>query len=964
MQEGPKHRSDEPPTVVLRRRLADDVAAGRTVVLSAADLSSPEVRAALPQLLEAIASAAGGVAPLRLPGYEVLGAIGQGGMSAVYLARHVALGRHVALKVAPSWLGGDDRAKHRLADEARAMARVAHPNIVAIHDVVEHGDSLAIAMEWIDGLSLAGLLRTLPSHAGAGDLAVMRRALGDDRAFAGESAPRRCLVSMLRDVARAVQRVHEAGLLHLDVKPSNVLVRRDGTPLLADFGVVREAVADAAATRSFAGTPAYAAPEQMRRDDRVIGPRTDVYGLGLTLYEALARRQPLRDLDYAAILELVESGSMPRLEQLAAVPRELADVVHKAIAPEPALRYADAGAFADDLDAWLAGRPVTARPLTRGRRAWRWMRLEPWRAALATSLALLLPALFAVGGYLVSELPNIETQRQARRRAEADALKQDAYQDLLTFTAPKESVVDRLRRAMELDPTPSSLVCLLAMQHEEQEAGLAATMQANAATIAASLGLRLFAAKVAAGRSFFEAGEVAQLAASRDPIDAYVVALDRLFHAEDQRTEAAQAIASERILAAATALRDDPLLDGLYAFSLRIGSTPELRRTQAAALRVRRGVDRSTQRWSLLTLEFEDVAAAAADAWDATRASPQDAWGWEQLVGLRLRSDSATLPPEPELLAQARAAGATSSLLRAYELVVAATDGASATRALRELPPEHDLLPRRIRLQHIADPALARAECDRVLAGERPRWSELTNVHRHGVKTKDFDRAKRAFALGVALYPDRRGMHIDHLGALVDRRDVAGARTILRDTPISDVYVAGNGATLASLLVEDRAWARLREFSDRWLRLCDRATTAQASMYAGLAAARLGDPTTAAERFAVALAAEPKAGAWYANALQEDAWLRVAPDAPVDLRDPALAEERLRRLDAYSPRLKFPLAGPWMALVRAEVALANGDLEAARAAAEQAKRLRNVERGAPDQLPAWIDRALARTAPK
>lgn len=964
MQEGMPDPTNEPPTVVLRRRLEGDVAAGRTVTLSAADMASPEVRAALPELLAAVAESAPASAPIRLPGYEVLGAIGQGGMSAVYLARHVALGRHVALKVAPQWFGGDERAQRRLADEARAMARVAHPNIVAIHDVVEHGDAVAIAMEWIDGVSLAALLRALPPQDGAGDVDGMRRALGDPQAFAGETEPRRCMVRMLRDVARAVQRVHDAGLLHLDVKPSNVLVRRDGTPLLADFGVVREAAADAGATRSFAGTPAYAAPEQMRRDDRAIGPRTDVYGLGLTLYEALARRQPLRDLDFAAILATVERGAMPRLEQLAQAPRELADVVHKAIAPEPTLRYADAGAFADDLDAWLAGRPVTARPLSRARRAWRWMRREPWKAALAASLAVLLPSLSMVGGYLVSELPNIAAQRRDQLRREADALKQSAYQALLTYTAPKPAVAERLQRAMALDPTASSLVCLLAMQHEEQEPGLAATMAAHASSIEAHLGLRLFAAKVAAGRSFFDAGELAQLADSRDPIDLQVVALDSLFHAEDDQTEAAIRTASKRLAAAATACGDDPLLAGLHAWTLRSAGTPEARRSQAAALRARHADDRSVQLWALLALEFEDLGVAAQDAWAAVKAQPQDAWGWEQLVGLRLRNDGPGLPAESELLAQARAAGADSSLLRTYALIVAATDPPSAAAALRGLPPEHDLLPRRLRLLRIADPAAARAAAEQALAEPRPRWSTIAAVHRHACAADDVELARRAFDLGWKLHPDRRGMHIDHVQLLVKRRDLEGAKAALRDAPISDRNATANGQLLSMLLVDDRAWPKLRALAERWLRLSGPADAPQAATYAGLAAARLGDASAAAAHFAIATAAEPDAGKWYAHALEEDAWLRVAPDTPAALRDPALAAARLQRFAAYQSKLKQPFRGPWTSLVRAEVALANGDAATARAAAEQASRQRNFERWAPDELQAWIERALARTAPK
>ncbi len=242
----------------VRARLGSDVAAGKTVVLSARDLDDPAVRAQLPALLEELARAGAAPPPgLSVPGYALLGEIGQGGMSTVYLARQETLGRHVALKVAPKWLGGGERATRRLMQEARAMARVTHPNIVVIHDILDVGDTFAIAMEWIDGCTLATLLRALPPEPGEDDVRLLRHALGasdvDTERF--EDSPVRHFVRLVRDVARATQAVHDAGLLHLDIKPSNVLVRRDGTPLLADFGVVREMAPEPAHTRTFAGTP-------------------------------------------------------------------------------------------------------------------------------------------------------------------------------------------------------------------------------------------------------------------------------------------------------------------------------------------------------------------------------------------------------------------------------------------------------------------------------------------------------------------------------------------------------------------------------------------------------------------------------------------------------------------------------------------------------------------------------------
>jgi serine/threonine protein kinase len=965
MLEETPDRLDE--AAALRARIAADAAAGRTVVLSAAEMASPQVREALPELLDELADRGATTAAIRVPGYDVLGEIGRGGMSAVHLARQSKLGRKVALKVAPKWLGSDERAQRRLGDEARAMARVQHPNVVAIHDVVDLGDAIAIAMDWIDGLSLAALLRALPGEARDDEVGALRAALGGGAAaFAGERDVRRCFARMVRDVARAVQCVHDAGLLHLDVKPSNVLVRRDGTPLLADFGVVRELAGDAGATRSFAGTPAYAAPEQIRRDDRAIGPRTDVYALGLTLYEAVARRQPLRDLDLATILETVERGRMPPLRELAAAPRELADIVHKAIAPEPALRYASAGALADDLDAWLAGRPVTARPLSTWGRTRRWVRHEPWKAALAGSLALLVPTLLVVGGYLLRELPNIEQQRRARLRAEADDLKQRAFQDFFANNATNEDVVARLRAALALDPTPASLVCLLAMQHEEQDEGLAATLAAHAATVAAHPGLQRFAAKVAAGRSFFDAAELTAFDVGGSPIDAYVVALDRLFFADDRHTEDAQREALDRIVVASTAVGDDPLLEGLQGWAMREIGTAAQRAGYAQAMRARRPGDRSALVWASLALENRDPAAAMVDARAATQQTPSDPWGWELLVGISRRNEAADLPKPTELLAQAKAAGADSPRLRAYALLEAAFAGdvAAAAEALREPEPGQRVTRRRLRLLQMVDPAAARAECERAVAAERPSWPAISAVHMHAAATRDAGLGRRAFAQASARFPDRRGLHLAHVALLYSVRELDGANDTLREAPFTDRELLGNGPLIASLLVDGHAWQTLRPLAERWLRLANPAMAPQAATYAGMAASRLGDHAAAAAHFAFACAVEPASGKWYAHALEEDAWVRVAPDAPDAVRDPALAAARLRRLDAYAPKLKQRLHGRWTSLVRAEVALANGDLAAARAAAEAARSLLTVERWAPDELDAWTERALARTAPK
>ena len=146
----------------LRQRFAADLAAGRTIALPAADLARADLRAHLPEVLESLMSPTSEATRLQIPNYTVLGEIGHGGMSTFYLASHNKLRRYVALKIVPNWLGGQDRARERMLKEAQAMARVAHPNIVTIHDIIDTGDTVALAMEGLDGLTRAGLLRSRP----------------------------------------------------------------------------------------------------------------------------------------------------------------------------------------------------------------------------------------------------------------------------------------------------------------------------------------------------------------------------------------------------------------------------------------------------------------------------------------------------------------------------------------------------------------------------------------------------------------------------------------------------------------------------------------------------------------------------------------------------------------------------------------------------------------------------------
>ncbi len=321
-------------------------------------------------------------APPSVPGFALLHELGRGAMGVVYLARQNSLGgRAVALKVLSDGPAGSARARDRFQVEANAIARLRHPHIVGVHDIVRDGPLLAMAMEVVEGASLQALI----DH-----LATLKKPLTSDdvRSFLGagasslDAAPYWTVISRIGiAIARALDAVHSAGLLHRDVKPSNILLRTDGTPLLSDFGLVRDSESPLVTQPGFIGTPAYAPPEQLAPTPApgAAPPdaRTDVYALGATLYHALALQTPFSGRTPFELLGQVDAGAAPlcslapRLTQL---PRDLATIVEKAMSPRPGDRYQTAGALADDLQRLLDERPITARRSGVIARSFKWLR--------------------------------------------------------------------------------------------------------------------------------------------------------------------------------------------------------------------------------------------------------------------------------------------------------------------------------------------------------------------------------------------------------------------------------------------------------------------------------------------------------------------------------------------------------------------------------------------------------------
>jgi tetratricopeptide (TPR) repeat protein/tRNA A-37 threonylcarbamoyl transferase component Bud32 len=337
------------------------------------------------------------------PGYELLELLGRGGMGEVYKARHLRLNRLVALKAV--WRVEADRADRFLV-EAEAAARLRHPNIVQIHEIVEAEGRRYLALEYVGGGSL-------------------------DRRLDGTPRPPRDSAELIRVLALAVQHAHGQGIIHRDLKPANVLLddpvepsSPGPAPKIADFGIARLTDTRDGPTRDgeILGTPAYMAPEQAAGQSERIGPATDVYSLGVILYELVTGRVPFRGLDTIDTLLMVRTQEpVPPRRLNPKVPRDLETICLKCLAKDPARRYATAGGLAEELGRWLDGRPIVARPVGPIGRLGLWARRRPAIAALAAALAVVAVAAFAAitvqwrqarANYIASEA-NLAVAREA-----------------------------------------------------------------------------------------------------------------------------------------------------------------------------------------------------------------------------------------------------------------------------------------------------------------------------------------------------------------------------------------------------------------------------------------------------------------------------------------------------------------------------------------------------------------------
>ena len=319
----------------------------------------PELLAALRALVatEALFPAGPPDLPARIGPYRVRGEIGRGGMGRVFEAVHPERpGEAIALKLLHVSLEHQPRALERFRREGKALERIAHPGIVRVLEAGLLDNRPFLAMERIEGTSLAELVRQARERGPRPGLPV------DALALPGEGSALERAVRLVARLARALAAAHREGVLHRDLNPRNVLVRADGEPVVIDFGLMR-ASGDPTLTGSgdLLGTPQYMAPEQARGER--VDERTDVFGLGTILYELLTLRAPRASEDTLALVRAAGGRPLADPRRAApALPRELATVAARAVAFFPRWRTPSCEALAADLERWLAGEPVRARP--------------------------------------------------------------------------------------------------------------------------------------------------------------------------------------------------------------------------------------------------------------------------------------------------------------------------------------------------------------------------------------------------------------------------------------------------------------------------------------------------------------------------------------------------------------------------------------------------------------------------
>jgi eukaryotic-like serine/threonine-protein kinase len=352
-------------------------------------------------LAEADSPSGGGDWP-TVAGYQLLGELGRGGMGVVYKARQRGLRRLVALKMVLAGAHAGPRQLERFHTEAEAVARLQHPNIVQIYEVGEENGLPFFSLEFVDGSSL-------------------------DKKIAGKAQPAREAARLTATLARAMHFAHERGILHRDLKPGNILLTRDGVPKITDFGLAKrleEGNQSSTKTGTIMGTPSYMSPEQAHGLVHELTPLADLYSLGAMLYEFLTGRPPfvgLTPMDTVVLVTKEEPVPPGRLQP--GLPVDLETICLKCLQKEPEKRYANCFELAQDLDRFLAGEPIQARPIGQLERFVRWCKRNPRTAGMAAAIFVLLVAGVIISSASAVMIAGERNQKEEERQAAEEARK-------------------------------------------------------------------------------------------------------------------------------------------------------------------------------------------------------------------------------------------------------------------------------------------------------------------------------------------------------------------------------------------------------------------------------------------------------------------------------------------------------------------------------------------------------------
>jgi serine/threonine protein kinase len=410
-----------------------------------------------------------GVATLpRIEGFAIESELGRGAMGVVYRARCETLGRRVALKFLPGGCQAGPRERKRWLHEAKTASQVRHPGVVVLHEVVETDRFFVLVLEFIAGGTLADRLNS-------------------------PLAPRNA-ARWMEMIARAVQYIHECGQLHLDLKPSNILLDgetgsdwEDVIPKVTDFGIARPAESGGSATGAAepGGTPSYMAPEQITQARKDMTAGADIHGLGAILYHMLTGRPPYQGATVLETIDLLQKHDpLPPRRLNPKIPADLETICLKCLEKDPARRYGSAKLVADDLGRWQAGRAISARPVSVFEKGWRWCRRRPVVAALVSLLAITLSVAF------IGIATLWRRAEAARLRAEEQfRLSSEVVTDLLDVTVGPDGTL----------PTPPTLEHAIPVLEKDRQRLLAlsasqpgnATLKFQLACVDGCLGINL-----------------------------------------------------------------------------------------------------------------------------------------------------------------------------------------------------------------------------------------------------------------------------------------------------------------------------------------------------------------------------------------------------------------------------------------------------------------------------------------